>query len=321
MCDLFITRWRNKFGKFLLYISLTVGVFNHALSFSNQNKIVAVVNDAIVTEVDVQDRIKLLKLFNLISALQQKQATHSSSRIDLSIYQIIKEQLVLDVLIEDYLQDKMPTNMDEIIDSINLMENQNNLPKGYFKSTLLPANGISYESFKNFIKSNIVMSRFSSGLTRSLKPNKDDIIAEVMANPNNCKLNIVGYVIKYDPKFQSRAQSILSKIRDVKHVIQNVNSIPGAEVSKINYSLEQIKNSKIHGILMSLSENNYSKAVDVIENGVKKKQVVFLENITFKIDDNNIANQANFRIITSKSKLLINKFISNMKSAAIIIYK
>ena len=113
-------------------------------------KIVASVNDDIITSSDMQNQIKLFLLTTKIPFNNQTQNMIIERVLNTTIDQKIK--------LREAQKNEIEISEKEIDASIKLFEQKNNIPSGEMKNILAQA-GISYETFKDQVRSDLAWGR------------------------------------------------------------------------------------------------------------------------------------------------------------------
>lgn len=136
-------------------------------SIAASDKIAAIVNEKAITSYDVAEMKKMIMILNNIS--------HPDPETDKKLHLKARESLINQVLIEQKAKELgVKIDKQDLIEHIEELESQNNLPKDFFKSLMI-SNNMNYQYFKDRMRFDMLIRRLQQTLFPREYINMEDI--------------------------------------------------------------------------------------------------------------------------------------------------
>ena len=224
---------------------LTILSFSVKLTFAIESKIIVKVNNSIITNLDVLNEEKYLKLLNPNLSLLDKNKMNSVAKQSL-----IKEKIKLIAISENKIIKIDNSYLENLIETIYSkigIKNKNAFIK------YLETEGLSYEEIKSKIGieakwNQIIIDKYLS----ELKIDNEEIKKEILLEENQKSVSYFLYEILYNAETKEKIQELGKNIE--KSLIEN-----GFENTASIYSISQ--SSKSGGKLGWISEKSLNKKI------------------------------------------------------------
>jgi len=202
------------FIQILILITILFPIKVFAISKKNSEfKIVAKVNNEAITEYDLDNRYKIIRL----SLKESKTKTDNQN-----IYKQALEQLIEDKIKEqDILKKKISIDDELVVDYIFGIEKQKNMPKGGLKK-YLKRNGIDYKNYTKKIKNDLMWGKLIQNNIQSnvvvLDYEVNEAVEYIIEKPDRIRFNISEiYIPISEREGKSEVQSIANElVREIK---------------------------------------------------------------------------------------------------------
>lgn len=231
-----------------LSIFLAVIIFNF-ISFADEHKIVAIVNDDVITRKELQDSVKLNKV---VSNIQNTTSEELKKITEQTLQLLIDGKL----LMQQAKKFEIEVSPQEINKAVADIENRNNMPKGYL-STFFPQNGVDFSVFKNKLQIEIIKKKFNTEiLIDSISISESELNKTAIHGSNkDATLNVKKFTTA------DKSEKSYKLLKDMKNIAYNCKIQPRVkkDFSIENFSIklsslpEKEKNS-----LKTLSEDKFS---------------------------------------------------------------
>jgi parvulin-like peptidyl-prolyl isomerase len=291
------------------FVIIIVALFSFNNVLANDKDIVAMVNGQPITQYQLNNRTKLI-------INTQNITFDSSAKRDEFDKQIIN-QLVEEELIKKAGQDFGIEIKDEMVNaSIASLEKRNNLPKNYMLS-ILREHGLSVESYKDKITSDIIRGRIFSILASDIVVTETEA-RNVLLNSKGAKPKI--HVRVFSLKNEKSSANALAKMENLRRSLMKSDltklSVKDKEVADV---VELTDYSKLTPHNKSILQDTHQGSVSPIykENDQYKLMVVLEKDFS---DGKKVAAiKDNLKM--QKAERKYNFFIKNLHSKADIVIK
>ncbi len=301
----------------ILYILSFLIVFVNNLSASDKIKIIAKVNNQVITNIDLNERYKLSKFLSKIDITSKLQKKIIRDKL---LQQIIEEKLqIIDINQQHLDQDN---NLDQNIDQI-IINNHGNLIN--FQETMQKEN-ISYDSYREQIKNKILFNKLvEKNISSKIQVTNSDInevleINDIKNTIESFKILEI-YIEKSDDSWKI-AQTLFVELqggKDFRKLSREFSDLHDYISSEeVGWIKEGELNVKLYQSIINLSKGEISKPTEL--NGsyyifkiIDKKEIpnIDIDNLQ-KIED---------IIFKRKLSIAIRSYISDLrKNSNIVIF-
>lgn len=237
----------NKIRTFLIAFILTGFCFSAVQAKSPAFKIVANVNDEIITSQDMQNNLKLFLLTTKIPFNDQTK--------NMILERVLNNAIEEKVKLQEAKKNDIKITEDDINKSIAHFEKINKIPAGNMKSILRQA-GISQETFRNQVRTDLAWGRLvrrkasSTGITQTeinntMKDAEKDLttpkyfISEIFIKKEHAKnINALVDNLRQDPRFELYAMQFSES-----PTASNGGKLGWVNRGKLNVPIEKALNS------------------------------------------------------------------------------
>lgn len=254
---------------------LIIFFFNSIIKAQIHNDIVMLVDKIPITSQQIDERTKLIMLFNNIQ--------DSNLAKDIAINTLTNEQLILN----EAQKYKLSISNQELNDAISNIEKKRNLPPGLYRNILKEKN-IDFDTFARMISCEFFKEKILQNLASTIQVSDSDLINYLSHNfPEHIEINAKIFIT--DKNF-----SFLNKLKT-----KNLSSI-----KKINYP----KNISIEDFYGKLNKFNYQSIAESI-NENSSSGVLLYDNkyLLIFIDKKQIANLSDEKKLEYKNNIFLKK--------------
>jgi peptidyl-prolyl cis-trans isomerase SurA len=301
----------------ILYILSFLIVFVNNLSASDKIKIIAKVNNQVITNIDLNERYKLSKFLSKIDITSKLQKKIIRDKL---LQQIIEEKLqIIDINQQHLDQDN---NLDQNIDQI-IINNHGNLIN--FQETMQKEN-ISYDSYREQIKNKILFNKLvEKNISSKIQVTNSDInevleINDIKNTIESFKILEI-YIEKSDDSWKI-AQTLFVELqggKDFRKLSREFSDLHDYISSEeVGWIKEGELNVKLYQSIINLSKGEISKPTEL--NG---SYYIFKIIDKKEIPNTDIDNLQKIEDIIFKRKLsiAIRSYISDLrKNSNIVIF-
>lgn len=301
----------------ILYILSFLIVFVNNLSASDEIKIIAKVNNQVITNIDLNERYKLSKFLSKIDITSKLQKKIIRDKL---LQQIIEEKLqIIDINQQHLDQDN---NLDQNIDQI-IINNHGNLIN--FQETMQKEN-ISYDSYREQIKNKILFNKLvEKNISSKIQVTNSDInevleINDIKNTIESFKILEI-YIEKSDDSWKI-AQTLFVELqggKDFRKLSREFSDLHDYISSEeVGWIKEGELNVKLYQSIINLSKGEISKPTEL--NG---SYYIFKIIDKKEIPNTDIDNLQKIEDIIFKRKLsiAIRSYISDLrKNSNIVIF-
>lgn len=275
--------------------------------YADNSGIIAVVDDEPITQYDLTNRKKLLKLFGNTEALSIQNFNK------LALQSLIDDQILLNYANKN----KIVISDKEVNDSLVIVENRMNLPTGDLIK-LIKYHNIDLSAFKKQILVELIKSNILSDISKFIEVTPKEL--ENLVVTTGTKKAIIDAKLFVAKENNQKAMNNMQKLNQKLQSMQCFNNIPAtlytpfAELEEINHKLITELPKEIGSIIKDLSINSAS----TVFNHENKLKIVLLcskkiEGIT-DAENQHIMNFLNQKKMSQKAQ----KFLGDIKKKAYV---
>lgn len=224
-------------------------------------RIVAIVNDEIITQTDMQKYRERLRSGGLTDDLLVPDETIKQELLNNSD-RLLKTMIDEKIIASEVKRQNVSVPIEQVEQEIRQIAKQNNLSRDQLKAALLER-GVSFSQYQDFIKSGIERRNLiDKGIVSRIKISEDDVIASFAATHKDVNTQAFEYTIshilflsagKAGPQgARERADQVLKKLRD------------GGDFDKLAAEFSEDPNFEQGGLLGSFKSGELNRELEQV---------------------------------------------------------